>query len=316
MTAADVARALAECIEALVRDLLPNGTRQGHEWLVGNVYGDQGSSLAVHLSGPKAGVWCDFATGERGDALDLVKAVLGVDTSEALRWSRRWLGIDDGIAGLLARPAAPPKADASKLDPDRWRRPWQAARPIAGTVAEAYLAARGLRFADPEGRVLRFAARRARKSPTGELEYCPALLCGLSDVHTGEQCGVINIYLKADDNDRVRDKKGKTVTGRAAGAVVMLSDFDEPTIGLILCEGVETGIALFQKEIRPIWACGAAGTLAKFPPLGGIEALTVAADADATGQRSADVLAKRSEERGREVLIIQPPSGDWADSPK
>ena len=79
MTAADVARALAERLEALVRELLPDGRREGHEWLVGNVHGERGSSLGVHLSGPKTGVWCDFATGESGDALDLVKAVLGAE---------------------------------------------------------------------------------------------------------------------------------------------------------------------------------------------------------------------------------------------
>ena len=51
MTAADVARALAERLEALVRELLPDGRREGHEWLVGNVHGERGSSLGVHLSG-------------------------------------------------------------------------------------------------------------------------------------------------------------------------------------------------------------------------------------------------------------------------
>jgi hypothetical protein len=40
-------------------------------------------------SGEKAGFWHDFATGESGDALDLVKAALGIDARKALRWSRR-----------------------------------------------------------------------------------------------------------------------------------------------------------------------------------------------------------------------------------
>jgi hypothetical protein len=95
MTAGDIGQALAERIEALVRELLPNGTREGHEWRVGNLHGDRGFSLAVHLGGCKAGVWCDFATGERGDALDLVKAVLNVDARKALAWSHRWLGTAD-----------------------------------------------------------------------------------------------------------------------------------------------------------------------------------------------------------------------------
>jgi hypothetical protein len=162
--------------------------------------------------------------------------------------------------------------------------------------------------------VLRFAPRRARKSPVDDqLEYHPALLAALSDVCAGKQCGLINIYLKAEGSDRIRDKKGKTVTGRTKGAAVMLSDFDEPTAGLILCEGVETGIRLFQSEMRPIWACGGAGTLATLPVLGGIEALTIAADADDPGQRAAEALAERWRQAGREVAIVAPPAGDWAE---
>jgi hypothetical protein len=197
----------------------------------------------------------------------------------AIAWARRWLGIDDGAVALAIRSLPTPKPIELEQDqPDRWRRPWEGGRPIAATLAETYLAARRLRFSDPDGRVLRFAPRRARKSPVDDqLEYHPALLAALSDVCAGKQCGLINIYLKAEGSDRIRDKKGKTVTGRTKGAAVMLSDFDEPTAGLILCEGVETGIRLFQSEMRPIWACGGAGTLATLPVLGGIEALTITA---------------------------------------
>lgn len=314
MNAADISDRLADRIRELVLGLLPNGRRDGREWRAGSVKGEAGSSLAVHLSGPKSGIWHDFATDESGDALDLVAAVLCYSTREALTWSRRWLGLESGILAL------PPRHSTQKPepepDPDRWRHPWQAARPIAGTSAETYLAVRRLRFDDPAGRALRFAGRRARKSPSHELEYHPALLCALSNARSGEQCGIINIYLKPDGSDRLRDSKGKTVTGRGAGVVrvVMLSYFDEPTIGLVLCEGIETGIALFQREMRPIWACGGTGTLAKFPVLGGIEALTIAADADVPGQRAADQLAERWRDFGREVLTIVPPVGDWADA--
>jgi hypothetical protein len=309
MTAAEISRLLADRVDVLALDLLPGGHREGHEWRAGSLAGEPGSSLGVHLYGQKRGVWADFATGDSGDALDLVRASLGVDMAEAMAWARRWLGIDDGEANVPRRAPAKPSA----ADPDRWRRPWQSARPIAGTPAESYLAARGLRFDNPDGQVLRFAARRARKSPDEQFEHLPALLCALSDARTGEQCGIINIYLQQDGRDRIRDPKGKTVTGRARGAVVMLSAFDEPTMGLALCEGVETGIAIFQSELRPIWACGGAGTLANFPLLGGIEALTIAADTGAPGQQAAATLAERWRRAGREVSTAAPPAGDWAD---
>jgi putative DNA primase/helicase len=141
----------------------------------------------------------------------------------------------------------------------------------------------------------------------------PALLCALSDACTGAHCGIVNIYLQLDGSDRLRDLKGKTVTSRARGAVVMLSAFDDVTTGMTMCEGVETGIALFQSEQRPVWACGGAGSLATFPILRGIETLTIAADQDEPGLRAAKQLAGRWEDASREVLIAAPPAGDWGD---
>jgi hypothetical protein len=95
--AKDISRLLATRIESLVLDLLPAGKRDGHEWRVGSIGGEPGNSLGIHLTGAKAGVWADFSSDHRGDALDLVRAVLRVSTAEALRWARRWLGIEEGF---------------------------------------------------------------------------------------------------------------------------------------------------------------------------------------------------------------------------
>lgn len=80
-------------------------------------------------------------------------------------------------------------------------------------------------------------------------------------------------------------------------------------------KGVETGIAIYQQELRPVWACGGAGNLAAFPVLGGIECLTIAADADKAGQNAAETLAERWQQAGRETFIVTPPAGDWGDAP-
>ena len=98
MKAEDIARLLARQIDSLVRELLPHGKREGHEWRAGSIAGEAGHSLAVHLTGPKAGVWADFGTGISGDALDLVAAVNNCSLPEAMEWARRWLGIDQGKA--------------------------------------------------------------------------------------------------------------------------------------------------------------------------------------------------------------------------
>ena len=67
-------------------------------------------------------------------------------------------------------------------------------------------------------------------------------------------------------------------------------------------------------DLAPVWCCGGAGVLSHFPLLGGIEALTIAADQGKPGQKAAAAVAERWRAAGREVSIITPrEAGDWAD---
>lgn len=67
-------------LESALSYLLPNGKVKSNQFLVGNINGDIGESLKVELSGPKAGLWRDFATGESGDIFELWGKVRGIDT--------------------------------------------------------------------------------------------------------------------------------------------------------------------------------------------------------------------------------------------
>src|SRR5487761_1169113 len=93
---AEIVSRLRDKLENLATDLLPGGKREGREWRAGSVAGEAGHSLGVHLIGAKRGVWSDFAAGIGGDPLDLVAAVNGTTLGDALVWSRRWLGLEDG----------------------------------------------------------------------------------------------------------------------------------------------------------------------------------------------------------------------------
>lgn len=84
---------LARQAEAVTAMLLPGGKRQGHEWCAGSIGGEAGSSLKVHMTGHKAGVWSDFATGESGDLIDLWAAVRGLDMRQTLAEVREYLGV-------------------------------------------------------------------------------------------------------------------------------------------------------------------------------------------------------------------------------
>lgn len=93
MDAGQVARALAENAEAVARHLLPAGKPQGREWCVGSTDGEAGQSLKICTGGSKAGVWSDFASGQKGDLLDLWQAVRGISLSDALTEARAYLGV-------------------------------------------------------------------------------------------------------------------------------------------------------------------------------------------------------------------------------
>ena len=99
MSSADLAQRLAQDAENVCRYLLPNGVRRGREWKVGSVSGEAGESMGVVLSGEKAGVFQDFASGESGDLLGLWKAVRGVDIATACREVEEWLGIAPHVNG-------------------------------------------------------------------------------------------------------------------------------------------------------------------------------------------------------------------------
>ncbi|MEX7116504.1 bifunctional DNA primase/helicase, partial [Pseudomonas aeruginosa] len=95
MTPSQIAQRLADRVIDVAHHLLPGGKREGSEWRVGSVNGEKGQSLGVHLKGEKAGVWCDFSTGETGDLLDLWRAVRGCDMGTALAEAKSYLGIAD-----------------------------------------------------------------------------------------------------------------------------------------------------------------------------------------------------------------------------
>ena len=51
-------------------------------------------SFCITMTGPDAGRWCDFATTDRGDILDLIRLATGFSLSEAIREARLILGLD------------------------------------------------------------------------------------------------------------------------------------------------------------------------------------------------------------------------------
>lgn len=157
----EVAQLLRARVDSLVRELLPDGRRNGAEWTARNPTRADGNvgSFNVHLTGGKAGVWRDFATGDGGDPLDLVAYLLfGGDKARAFAWSRRWLGLDSGDPAALERvrrsiPSMAEREQQAQAEQDDARnaafRIWLAAEPkLRDTPVDLYLRGRGIPLAE------------------------------------------------------------------------------------------------------------------------------------------------------------------------
>ncbi len=82
--------ALRDSIEEVCRHFASSGARVEDCWEVPGAGGRV--SLRVFLTGPMQGSWTDAATDKRGDALDLLALLRGLDAAGALAEAERFLG--------------------------------------------------------------------------------------------------------------------------------------------------------------------------------------------------------------------------------
>ena len=94
--------------------------------------------------------------------------------------------------------------------------------------------------------------------------------------------------------------------------IIRLCPDEDVTLGLGICEGIETGLSIAAAGWRPIWATGSLNMLARFPVLSGIECLTIFSDAKAHEVGGARACADRWAAAGREAVVWIPSAeGDW-----
>ena len=284
--AATVAQTLADSAEFIAPALLGKPTaksRREYRW------GSKGS-VSLCLVGPKRGIWCDFERLEGGDMLDLVARQHDVPLGDAIKIAQRdYLG--EAIAPTPNRPELSPSASADDAEA-RTRsalRIWRETVPLTGTMGERY-------FVDRRGldiRLLDIDHALRWHFVTG------AVVALMTDAVSGGAIGIHRTFL-----DACGAKVERKMLGRQG--VVRLSPNSEVTKGLGICEGLEDGLAVMLSGWTPIWAATSAGAIARFPVLDGIDALTIFADADASGMQAAKACAARWRAVGREVRASYP----------
>lgn len=316
--AADLAARLGREAEAVCRTYLSAGRRVGRYWIVGDVQNGPGRSMFVRLAGPErgpgaAGRWADAATGEHGDLLDVIRAALGLrDFREAADEARRFLGV--GRAEV--RPQVASKPVAGDRDTARGaRRLFQASRPIAGTLAEAYLASRGvpplpgaaaLRFHPLRFHPRCFYRRDARAAP----DRLPAMVAAVTDL-AGRQTGAQRTWLAADGRRKAAVETPRRAMGELLGHGVRFG-----TAGDVLAagEGIETmlSVAAALPGLPMLAALSAAHLAAvRFPS--GLRRLYVICDRDPAGDAARETLVARAAAVGIEAVALVPVRGDFND---
>jgi putative DNA primase/helicase len=93
----DVRAELLARLPAVLMALFPAGKVRGRTFVIGDIDGNPGDSLEIVLTGEKAGLWTDRATGEGGDVFELIALHYGLDTRTAFP------AVMEAAAGLLGR---------------------------------------------------------------------------------------------------------------------------------------------------------------------------------------------------------------------
>ena len=306
--ASELARRLARDAEAVCRHYLSKGRRQGRYWTVGDVRNTPGRSMFVRLSGPDsgpgaAGHWTDAASAEHGDLLDVIRESCGLTQfREVAEEARRFLALP------RAEPSYEPRSPAPQGSPEAARRLWAMTKPLAGTLAEAYLQARGIKPVHHAG-ALRFHSRcYYRADEHAPTETWPAMIAAVTDL-SGAITGVHRTWLAPDGSGKAPIDTPRRAMGGLLGHAVR---FGAASDVLAAGEGIETMLSLrCALPAMPMAAALSASHLAalQFPPA--LRRLYIARDADAAGETAVAALTEAAEAAGVEALVLSPQLGDY-----
>lgn len=180
---------------------------------------------------------------------------------------------------------------------------WRACRPLAGE-ARAYLEARCCVIPPADGDLRWHPA--LTHPPSGVVG--PALVALVTDAIDGRPLSLHRTWIRADGTKAPVGPARMLLGGhRKAGGVVRLWPDEAVAMGLGVAEGLESALSLAH-AFTPVWACIDAGNLAQLPVLGGVEALTIAADHDPAGIAAATSCAGRWHAAGRTARVALPPA--------
>lgn len=302
-SARDVSEQLAGRAITVCQTYLSRGRRSGRYWTVGDVDNNPGRSLFVRLTGPlsgrgAAGRWCDAATGEHGDLLDLLRATRRLRSlAEAMAEAARFLALPAPVAADLV-----PRISADGAA----RRLFAAARPVPGTRAERYLRARGLTL-PLDCEALRYHPHAFCRE-LGPGRGLPALLAAVTD-NNGHITAVQRTWLDPSSPVKAALRAPRRTMGRQLGHGVRFGSAGDVVLA---GEGLETVLSLrCAFPALPMIAALSAAHLGALDLPTNTRRLLIAQDGDAVGRAAGERLRMRAQARGIAVVVLSPFGRDF-----
>jgi len=318
---------LAQRITSLAPELLPNGKREGREWIAPSLTGTSLRSTSVCLAGAKAGVWSDFSAGVRGDALSLVAELrCGGDIGKAITWSKHYLGLDNTSPAPAVAPARMPPAVRDDREAKNRERIalatfLSAEVGLQGSPVEDYLAGRTIVLAEL-GRYpgsLRYAPRLFCREVGMEL---PAMVAGIRGPH-GPMVAVHRTWLEQVGGHwrKASLRAPKMTLGSYAGGCIPLwrgasgKPLDKAPAGetVAIGEGIETCLSVVVScpELRVISAVSLSnlGRVVLPPQIGTVILLRDADGDNQAAARAFDRAIEHYQSNGFAVRVADPTPG-------
>lgn len=273
-------------------------------------FGSKGS-LAVEIHGPKIGEWYDHEENVGGGPLELIAYQERIPSLEAIDWARRWLGFRRAQprrelppTGLIPdrSHSKPSMLSDDALDALRERKIaaiTSSTEEILGTPGDLYLRSRGITKDLPD-------CVRFRQRAFGEY----GALVALATDTEGRVLAVQQTYLTDAGTKApvpVVKRTNAAISGWAARAAVQFPG-SRP---IILAEGVETALSIWQATGRETWACLGISNIGN-APIPETAAVVIARDGDASDSKANRQLEKAIRAltvRGHSVSVASPPKG-------
>jgi len=288
---------LRDCAAIWVPRYFPNGRRVADDWRLANINGApprKMGSCVIALKGERAGDWHDFDGDDGGGPLSTLGHGSGLSGYELLVLAATEAGQQsEPVRGKPARQAS---EDVTR----EMARILADAVPVAGTPAERYLAARGLKTSDLcdllfHDDLTHWETRRG----------FPGMVAIVRDA-AGNQVALHRTYLDPDKPAKAAVSPPRKTLGPVGAGAVRLA---EPRNGLIgLAEGIETALAVMTAcPDLPVWSTLSTSGLEGVVLPADITHVVLLADNDQAGRRAADAVAAKLVTEGRRVFVAVPP---------